>query len=216
MEIHYMDVNYNNKIQEIFIKNIPYFKGNWIVFTNLLKLLPEKFRQCVINENNLKLDLSDPAQFSIVNHRKGTHELGLVNFIQKNLKTNGTFIDIGANFGYFSYIASKTVGEHGLILSFEPAQSAFKQLNNTIKRNKLFNIIPFNIALGDEKTSVRMNKSWLRQNTSSHMDNGNSLLSNTLDNLITNLSLNRKIDMIKIDVEGHEVEVLAGAREIFF
>ena len=207
-----MDIIFNSRLQEKLIKKIPFFKGSWLLFSVLLKFLPKKLRFCQLKDSNIKLDLTDPAQFSIVKTRKGRHEIGAVNFIKKYLPINGTFIDIGANFGYFTSIASKLVGNGGCIFSFEPNVSAFNQLLNTIKRNQLFNVFPFNIAINDKKSMIRMEKRWFRQNTSSYMVSGNTCLSNTFDSFLESILTNRNISIIKIDVEGAEWQVINGMK----
>src|SRR5688572_28138368 len=134
-----MDINFNSKFQELLVKGAPSFRGSWLFYTALLKIAPKKLRFCSLKESNLNLDLTDPAQFSVVNTRKGRHELGTVNFINNNLSKGDVFIDIGANFGYFTSIASQKVGDNGLVLAFEPNQAAYLHLLSTIARNKLFN-----------------------------------------------------------------------------
>jgi len=210
-----MDVLFNNSLQENLVKRIPLFRGSWLIYTTLVKAIPRKFKYCSLKENDLQLDLSDPAQFSIVKTRHGNHEIGTVNFIKKYLSPEDVFIDVGASFGYFSYITSKIVGDAGLVFAFEPNKTAFNQLLSTILRNKLFNVIPSNIALGDiSQTTVSMKKSLLRQSTSSYMIEGNSVLSNSLDNFIKNISTTKKIKMIKVDVEGAELPVIKGLTDI--
>lgn len=210
-----MDVDFYNKTQEILLKTLPAFKGSCLIYTKLLTLLPKKFQLCTLKESSMHLDLSDPAQLSIVKVRRGKHEVGTVNFIKKFLSEGDVFVDVGANFGYFSCIASKIVGEHGLVLSFEPNKTAFNQLVSTAIRNQLFNVVPMHLALGEkEKTRVQMKKSFCRQNTSSYMVDGNAVLSNSFDHFIKIFDTTKKIKMIKIDVEGAELPVIKGLKSI--
>ena len=62
-----------------------------------------------------------------------------------------TFIDIGANFGYFSLVASALVGDKGHVFSFEPEAYNYNALCNNININKFKNIKAYNIALGKEE-----------------------------------------------------------------
>ena len=206
-----MDVKFCSSLQEMVMKNAPSFRGSWIFYTSILKIAPKKLRFCSLVESNIHLDLTDPAQFSIVNTRKGKHEVGTVNFLKKYLSKGDVFIDIGANFGYFSCIASKIVGDEGLVLAFEPNNTAYIQLISTMTRNKLFNCLPVKMALGEhENATMNMKKAWFKQSTSSYMTSGSSVLSNKFDSFSRSLSIAKKVKIIKIDVEGAELPVLKG------
>jgi FkbM family methyltransferase len=129
------------------------------------------------------------------------------------LKPGDTFIDIGANIGFFSAIAAQKVGPSGKVFSFEPSPREYQRLLFTISKNNLSNIIiPFNLALADCKEILSLviaeNHTGINSlQNSSHMNNLNytKVFTTRLDDLIE-----EKIKLVKIDVEGAEYRVLKG------
>ncbi len=121
-------------------------------------------------------------------------------------------LDIGANIGNHSvYWAVKTDARR--IYSFEPVKDFFKILKKNVEINKLNNKIKiFNIGLSNKKINGSVSFYDRKNIGGTHVKqdpNGNLLL-DKLDNIKIEESA---IDFVKIDVEGHELEVLQGARE---
>ena len=131
------------------------------------------------------------------------------NYIKKYLSAGNTFIDIGANIGTWSIFASKVVGNVGKILSFEPHPKTFKYLSGNITLNKSENIEYFNVGCSDKKGNLYF---------SNNYDTMNHITYNSVDSIIIPVkeldfftSELKEIDLIKIDVEGFELNVLKGA-----
>ena len=61
--------------------------------------------------------------------------------IQSILKPTDTFVDLGANIGFYTLIASRIVGENGRVFSFEPTPSTFQTLKKNIKENNFNDIV---------------------------------------------------------------------------
>lgn len=133
--------------------------------------------------------------------------------IKNKLHKGDVFIDIGANSGFLSLLASTVVGRSGRVYSFEPTKRIFGKLVKNIKLNGFDNIIPYNLALGNEnKTSVFYDMG--------KYDGSNSFV--RYDNGSPEITIIRKLDdvlpngitpnFVKIDVEGFEKEVLLGAK----
>lgn len=138
------------------------------------------------------------------------------------LNNDSVFFDIGSNIGSFVLIANKTIKQEQ-IYAFEP----IPMLNNRLKT--LFpkaNIK--NIALSNVKTKTQfkipkinhtqfLTRGTLNTNFIEINESGFDILdvqTNTLDNFCLEEAIS-KIDVIKIDVEGHEYEVIKGALESF-
>ena len=142
----------------------------------------------------------------------GTYGYFFSDFI-KRLKKNYEFIDIGANQGIYSLIASKNTNIKRII-AFEPVDQTFKLLKENIRINKFTNIIAkkFAISKYNGKAKIQFNKN----------HTGTATIENRYLNLSKNLYsiktvnfkvLNRLINsnyrkVIKIDIEGHELEVI--------
>ena len=129
--------------------------------------------------------------------------------------------DIGANIGLYSIQASRSLGKHGKVFSFEPNPEACSNLNRNIKSNSLGNVEVFPLALGAEAgragmdVSVRTGLGTISDDPGKGCGGVNSSMitveMSTLDDMIGKLGLSR-IDLIKMDVEGFEVEVIKGGK----
>jgi FkbM family methyltransferase len=155
----------------------------WYVLTCLLELVPE-YEQEVFDE------------------------------LLKVLRPGSVFIDVGAHIGRYSFSIAKLVGENGLVIAIEPDPLAFKALLMGVKLNSLRNVLALNIALGDSE-----GKAILRQKlvtVASNIIEFNKCQGfvevplKRLDSVVEKLRLKR-VDAIKIDVEGAEIQVLKGA-----
>lgn len=142
----------------------------------------------------------------------------VLKYLNKYLKRGFAFIDIGANIGYFTLIASQLVGDEGLVVAVEPSCRALSELSSNIQINQLKNVIILSIAGGNDYS---INK--LTQATPNNI--GASTLSShvapfafetvpvvPLDSLILLLGLIP--DLIKIDAEGFEYQVLLGLKQV--
>lgn len=161
---------------------------------------------------------------SIANY--SLYEKHLTLFLAKVLQQGDGFIDIGANVGYFSLVASVLTGNDGLVVSFEPEKHNFKRLQANIAINEFDNIVAYNMAVGDEDKTVSLffnsdndggHALW---NPGAHSFNAKSRLATIrqdikltkLDSIINNIAI-PPIKVIKIDTEGYEHHVLVGATE---
>jgi FkbM family methyltransferase len=143
-------------------------------------------------------------------------EIEVLKYISSRIDTNIIF-DVGANVGNYAKNVSKYL--HGKIYCFEPAASIFKKLKaNTIDDN--FNC--YQLALSDMQGEATFYSRKLNHEIGSliHTSSDNygdtiteTVATTTLDNFcsINNIS---HIDFLKIDVEGNELNVLKGARQM--
>ncbi|MGC8982016.1 MAG: FkbM family methyltransferase [Minisyncoccia bacterium] len=144
---------------------------------------------------------------------KKIYEPGVTYLIKSKLNSSEIFVDVGANNGYYSLLASKIVGKKGIVYSIEPDPQNFKKLIENIRLNKIKNIIPIQTAVGDKIGKALLNRSPIEDGQNSLLDLQGSkehieININLLDNLIN------KADMIKIDVEGYEENVLIGSKKL--
>lgn len=136
-----------------------------------------------------------------------------------------TFIDIGANVGFFSLYASKRFKN---VIAFEPTQASIDLLKNNFKMNDINNLSLHELALSDESGKSTFYENPLNQGGNSLEKFADNQLKNSKENWavydvevlrLDDLNLNenenlKEIDLIKIDVEGHEAKVLKGARKL--
>jgi len=130
------------------------------------------------------------------------------------LEKGSVFIDVGANVGKYSLALSKIIGDSGKIVAVEPVPRTFDALAQAVKINGLSNIIPLNIACWSENTKLDIFLSEYSGSCSIKRNFGLGHViveAKTLDSLVNELGLNR-VDFVKIDVEGSELEVLEGMK----
>lgn len=132
------------------------------------------------------------------------------------LKEGETFIDVGANVGFYTLLASSLVGDTGKVHSFEPTPSTFALLQENTKEKK--NVQLNQLALGREKGRVTLADFGLLESglNSLHTLEYPGISStkieveqDTLDAYCAQKGITPS--MIKADVEGMELEVLKGA-----
>lgn len=72
------------------------------------------------------------------------------------LRHGDHFIDVGANIGYYSILASRCVGAAGSVISLEPDRKNHELLSKNIARNGCRNITPLNSAAGAETGEIKL------------------------------------------------------------
>jgi len=137
-------------------------------------------------------------------------------FIKKIIKKGDTVFDVGAHWGGFTVLFGKLVGETGKVYSFEPSSTNFKYLKKNICINNLKDTVSiYKYAVGNDERFIKLA---IAKSSSGH----NSIVRNdisvekyeevksiSLDNFVIEKCI-KKIDLLKIDVEGYELEVLKG------
>jgi len=136
-------------------------------------------------------------------------------YLEKVLSPGNVFIDVGANFGVYTLVASKLVGEAGKVIAFEPTAESFKTLRKNIALNHSANVRAFQVALAQ-----RRGRAWLYHGLDPvgnslgmdplRGDKGEEVEMDALDKILVENGIDR-VDVIKIDVEGAEELVLRGA-----
>jgi FkbM family methyltransferase len=146
----------------------------------------------------------------------GTWEPDLAAYMSRRLRPGDTFLDIGANIGYQSAVASKLVGPSGTVIAFEPAPSTIAALEKTIATNELTNVRLVAAAVSDQEGELPLfvGPSFGTGLTSTVAHNKilkeeRRVRAAPLGSLVSPDDL-RKARLIKIDVEGAEDKVLAG------
>ena len=143
----------------------------------------------------------------------GTWEPNISNWLCAALRPGDCFVDIGANIGHYSLLASRLVGDSGQVVAVEAAQSIHRLLDGHVALNRRRNIRTVQAAAADLRGTVKLYPGGADNigKTSMIAHDGPVLevpalpLTDILkDNEI------RRIRVIKIDVEGAELQVLRG------
>jgi FkbM family methyltransferase len=138
------------------------------------------------------------------------------------LSEGDIFIDVGANIGLFSLLASKVVGNAGRVLCYEPAPITFSRLKENVQLNNLKNIDIRNIGLSNKKgelifyVSNNGHDAWnsFAPSQDNKLESSIQVPVSTVDIELENVDKSR-IKIVKIDVEGWEKFVLHGGKNFF-
>ena len=143
----------------------------------------------------------------------GVWEPNLTAYLRRSLRSGDVFIDVGANIGYFSLLASRLVGTSGKVVAIEASPEIFERLRRNLKKNSAANVRPINQAAAYEpgQLSVFGGPPENSGRTSVMPLAGNRFQAfveaQPLHCMLTPDELAR-IRLIKIDIEGAEAQVL--------
>jgi len=133
--------------------------------------------------------------------------------IRRLLREGDVFVDVGANIGYFTLLASKIVGEDGKIISFEPVPATAAKLRENVRLNGAGNVLIHDKAVTDKPGLVKIGKTvkvGLGMSTirvSGMMREVWEVPAVRLDQILAD---ERPIRLVKIDVEGAELLAIKG------
>lgn len=133
--------------------------------------------------------------------------------IIKLLEEGDVFVDVGANIGYYSILAGKIIKDRGQAIAVEPMQETANILELNARLNRLNNVTIAKKALWNSKTRIKM---WLPEGlygqASATDVRGKPFLVDAipLDDLCRDIPF---IELLKIDVEGSELQILRGAKQ---
>lgn len=131
--------------------------------------------------------------------------------------TDGVFVDVGAHIGKYTIMMARRLGSRGRVIAFEPDYDNYRVLEKNVSLNQLENVIPLNKSLWREKGKLKLyypnDKHTDMRTVAWHVNWKHHIVeADTLDNVLKELGI-ESVDLIKIDVEGAEIEVLEGAKE---
>ncbi len=163
-----------------------------------------------------RLDQSIPFKLN----REGCYEPQLSALFRQYLRAGDTFIDIGANIGYFTLLAASCVGANGEVHSFEPTPETFKSLQHNVTLNHFRHVTLNKAAVSNKPGPVQL---WVGKEIDSglvSMRQTSHLLTDTVTSQATTLDeyviANRvgKIRAMKLDIEGAEWLALQGSQAL--
>ena len=135
-------------------------------------------------------------------------------------KEGETVIDVGANVGAYTLLAAKLVGENGRVVALEPEPINFNLLKRNIEINGFKNVILLQLAAWNKDGSAVME---IRRNIADHTLSPQfgstealfqmEVQTARIDSLTRKIGI-RKVDWLKVDVEGAEYKVLMGCRNL--
>lgn len=153
----------------------------------------------------------------------GIWEPNLTHWMAERLKAGDTFIDVGANVGYYTLLASKLVGKNGAVVAIEASPQIFKTLQRNLALNYTENVRAVNIAVYHSKTVLKVFHGSEYEVGQTTIVEGQALergfeVACEVDAAPLSTILRRdemqNARLIKIDVEGAEWSVVEGMRPL--
>lgn len=143
----------------------------------------------------------------------GSYEAPTQAVISKLVRPNMTCLDVGANAGFYALMFSRLVGEQGSVHAFEPLPKNIAYIAEHIAANRCRNVQVHSVAVSDRDGEARFECH--RSRSMGALDDSGSMTvrSVRLDALLEAGVISRP-HIIKIDVEGAEMRVLEGARQL--
>ena len=145
----------------------------------------------------------------------GFYEPGTLHVNAACLRPGDTYIDVGASIGLMSLHAARLVRPSGNVIAFEPTQRSFEVFGKSVEVNGFRNIRILKQGLANDKGTIPI---YLNRACPSMVSEGKDepfemVEIDRLDDVLKREGIS-KVRMIKVDVEGFELEVLKGAREL--
>lgn len=148
----------------------------------------------------------------------GEWEPVLTEFLRRRLTPGRVFVDVGANLGWFTSVASRWVGPSGSVVAIEASPPLFEQLKAQVDRNHLENVRAVNQAVGASSGWARIQAgpsahTGLTRVVPANSPAADEVVVRTLPSILTEQEISR-CRAIKIDVEGSEYNVIRGMQEM--
>jgi FkbM family methyltransferase len=150
----------------------------------------------------------------------GTYEEKELTYILHQLVPGGGFVDVGAHIGYFSLAAAAKVGPTGCVFAIEPTASSLETLRRNVAENGFETRVQVIDAAASSSSGVAVFHvsdtssmfNTLEPDTLQVVDSTVEVRTVTLDEVLAEAGW-PSIQVVKMDVEGHERSVLMGGAE---
>jgi FkbM family methyltransferase len=216
------------KVMVFYGTQFPFQKGSWRVI--------ERYRR-----SGRLSGCHSPGQFTRVRRGGFEFDLDLTDFVDQNLylagayekqdcdeliraiPPGGVFVDVGAHIGIYTLAMARAAGPSGSVHSFEPNPTTFERLRHHVLQNGLGNVRLNQVAVGSTEGRAKLNAP-TKENSGAA-----SLLSTNMPDRfdarpvevqVTSLDAYcrrhpfDRLDVIKIDCQGYELQVLEGGSNV--
>lgn len=141
----------------------------------------------------------------------GTYEYDKQELFAQYVKPSNVILDVGANVGYYTLLASVLTGEKGIVYSFELGIENIAYLNKHLILNKIKNVEVIAYAVSDKNGVTTFSG---KRSKGKIDEKGSTVVKTiTLDSFCESRKIS-SIDIIKMDIEGAEYNALLGAKYI--
>jgi FkbM family methyltransferase len=153
---------------------------------------------------------------------EGIWEPHVTALFRASLSPGDVCVDVGANIGYFTLLAARLVGPAGHVYALEPAPATYGALVSSIELNGFSNVTALCVAAGEAPGEAVLEDSEQSVLSAIRVEGGKSKAGSRgltvpvqpVGSLIRPADLAR-LRLVKVDVEGYELEVLRGLQQVF-
>lgn len=136
--------------------------------------------------------------------------------IAQHVSKGACVIDVGANIGHYTCHLASCVGPDGRVIALEPMLDAFCLLSANLQAAGFKNVTLLNLAASAKLSEARMSvprfaESGMENLYRAHLTSEGDIA--VLCATVDSLPVQRRIELIKVDAEGHDLEVLMGAEK---
>jgi FkbM family methyltransferase len=196
---------------------LPRVRGAGVIGNMLARRYRRKPRPPIVSKVlDFKMHL-DPHEFvdSRLLFMPQLYDYREIAFLRRHLESGDIFVDVGANIGFYSLVASRCVGDSGKVIAIEAEPSTFEILAANVELNGMDNVIPANFGASDKEEVLSMRVSaghGLYRNRGSnsflHDKDGEvkQIPCKPLGTVFDEFQIPR-IDGLKLDTEGFEYRI---------
>lgn len=209
------------KFAVFFGHKYPFIRGRDFFFRNFVKgkTLSQAFSEMAEfsrTRHGFEMSLSKNEYLSDWIRLYGDYDKHTRTLLLHYFRPNTIFLDVGANLGYFSLVIAQSFGSAAKVIAFEPNPRIREHFSHSVERNQFdsqIKILPF--ALGDTPGKAHLNFSNYNagEATLGFLENAVGMIDVEVqrgDDLFKTGEISEAISLIKIDVEGYELQALIG------
>lgn len=196
-----------------------YHQFEWRWFTRVKKV---RFVERNIQQFKLIIDLRDVGlskELFLSDIREEEH----IYMLERYLKPGMAVLDCGANIGYYTVMMGRMVGESGKIYSVEPSKDNYEMLSLNVRLNQVEDrAVLFNMGMAEYDGVGEMHVSEMSNRHTFHPFEYYGPSEQTLRGIeplevpvstVSTFTKDRPVDLIRMDVEGYEVEIMTGMKD---
>lgn len=196
-----------------------YLRGRWHRGKlGVVRWLLRAFTFASVRSHHGPILCCNPSDFTSTLALSGAYGRLLSDHI-KHMQPDATFVDVGANYGLFTVLASQRL-VHGHVLAFEPNPDIYSRLIYALQLNHTDNVTAMNCAVGGTSGSMKLQCSEAHSGIAKLIEDGTLPTGHSVEVPVINLAesdlfdkdRNGSVMHIKLDVEGYELEIIRALR----
>lgn len=205
------------KALRAYLNHFPIQRGKWRIWKTIEPHLPsECFKEGDYRiRHGVTLHLAPVRYIEKFLYFWGIWEADETTVLMRLLKEGDVFIDIGANIGFYTLLASRIVGEKGRVHAFEPIPDTLDRLRRNTLLNRAGNVSIHDCAATNEHTTIKIAKpkniaAFEMISLRARVPDDQNFWEVRGSRVEDEVSPEQPVKLIKIDVEGAELLALRG------